>query len=103
MQYSRLQHTLDGADVKSPMQATRMGRLLLYIVALIVAFTVVRETWGGSSIGDVTAAPTAAAGTTEQSLQQQPSSTVQGIPLAGLPGNNKPCPYASFEAGIAIA
>jgi hypothetical protein len=97
MQYSRLQHTLDGADAKSPVHATRMGRLVLYVVALIVTGTVVRKTWGGTSVGDVIAARTAAAGFIQQSLQQQPSSTAQGIPLAGLPGNAKPCSCTSLQ------
>jgi hypothetical protein len=93
MQY----HTLNGADAKSPMQATRMGRLVLYVVAVIVVSTVVRHTWGGTSVADVTAAPKAATGSTQQSLQQQPSRTVQGIPLAGLPGNAQPCSCTSLQ------
>jgi hypothetical protein len=70
-----------------------MSRLVLYVVAMIGFCTVVREKWGGTSVGDVTAA----AGTTEQSLQQQPSSLVQGIPLAGFPGNDEPCLYTSSQ------
>ncbi|KAF6256326.1 hypothetical protein COO60DRAFT_119403 [Scenedesmus sp. NREL 46B-D3] len=79
MQYRRL----DGAEANSLTQliSRRMGRpMLLYVVGLIVIGAIVLKAWGSTAAGDVRAAA-AAAGAAEQSLQQQPTSTVQGIPL----------------------
>lgn len=89
MQYRRLH----GAEANSLTQliSRRMGRpMLLYVVGLIVIGAVVLKTWGSTAAGDVRAAA-AAAGAAEQSLQQQPTSTVQGIPLPGMPGDHQLC------------